>query len=1067
MATRQLTPVSDDRFEFKKDRAFLDGAADASIQIDVPQPQGLALAVSRNTQFPPGMVKLGTVKACVKGERAIAFGNGGRGSISFSGAAEAFQGLGVYESQQELMADLALRNPVIDGLNLGAIGAARYVALNWGYQMSGKASGSVALSPGITATFGTEGKRSAFFAVVRAFEEDPKAASAIAATLDSWRLPRQVPEKGLDPGVWILTEVNASIGVQLGAQLGYEYNWIRNVGLQGLSGAIGLRIQAAAEVTLGCSASGKFALVMGRESFDPGENKIRLRLYKLRQKGWQFALNTNVNVTPATGGLLPNQMDDFVGGIFGVSGPQIIEDLKVVRQWVDPRTPLENLASEFLVDFANKKLRGETGLDAKKIYTEAHSRILGFLDQWDNLGHHASSYLWSTIAGKDEAAARQLRRTIDALAGADDSAVADFVRDTIGRVDYFNRPAGRWLAAVAANRLVDVLANREEFQAVRAASKVAKDLLDGGVINHLVQYVNERLSLDAIRNADLQTMDKGLKRKLGEFLGGPVDALKLEEIRSAIDELLKKGGRLYAEGVKVLNRTYGFSVAYSYQKASTKTALIDAVVDLDKNQRMASVLREAIDGEFRKLLTTTSGVTLREAVLTHHIERRSHLQLTIPHLDFSSGRLDAAFARMEVREDNGRLFLYELQAESEFERRRWKSSLAASLDLAAGRESGLRRFGAPGERTPEATTSYVFRQAMKNMSVTHLKSQLRPLVPHYFKDEFGAEAGTLDFWASALDQLTDQLKDNGVHEIGNTLLSLEVALPGKVLLNWLKAPEKKNDPVYLDMSRRIQMALRRLVKFCFFEDIRNYGEVSGPAAAVLVYSCLPVSTAARLSASQGLRLNLPDDVYWQFNDPMAQVDLLPAMVAYPGAVQRLRFAIREIHDLLVNSPDMAGMAGFYTEDELQDIQRAALEAGMLSSGGGIPHLRGMLLRMENRVIRNAVSAGRQMARFVEKGAKDPDGALEALTKFGLELTAAFNADLFTNYVPKQNLQNLGLIVFLEASRALGGGLGEVEPVAVLDVCVLDDDAPFPPDGFLSSGALPQDIPIAQRIIDAD
>ncbi len=1064
MATPALARISDTRFVFTKTKDFLDGDVDVNVEIDATKDKNVALALLNNEPFPAGPIVLGKISAGVSGEHDLEFSNGDRGSISFGFGAQAFTGLGVYSSQQEVMNDLALRNPAIDGLNLDAIGAARYLALNWGYKLSGKASGSIALAPGATATFGVEGKKDAFFAVVRAFKEDPKAATAVADTLASWRVPRQVPAKGLDPGTWIMTEVNASVGVKLGAQFGYQYNWIRNVGLKGLSGEVGLRIQSAASVALGFNASGKFALVVGRESFDPDQNRIRMRLYKLRKKGWNFALNAGVNVTGDTGKLLPAQMDDFISGIFGVSGPQIVEDLKLVRKWVDPDRSLESLASEFLVDFAEKKLKDEAGIDVEKIYTEAHERVKGFLDEWDNLGNRASSLLWSTLSGTSPKAAKEFRSALDALAGDDKQKVSDTIRDAIGRVDYFDTPTGRWLSTIASKSLVDILVNTKEFEAVRDASKTAKKILDGEVIDELVKYVNDKFSIDVIRKTDYDAMDTRLKNKLAEFLKGPIDKLKLEEIRSAIDEILKKADKLYEEGVKALNRTYGFSIAYSYQKSTTRTALIDATLDLGTNGRMADLLSEAIDGNFRNLLTDPA-VTIQEAVFTHQIERQSHLQLSMPYFTSTTDKLNKSFAKMEIQEQRGRVFVYDLDDSDEVTRKgRWKTAFAATMDLSTFPGVNVRYFGSEEDRAPAATTSYVFRQAFNNMGTAQLRRQLQPIVPSYFRNEFAPyspEKASLDFWVSSLDKFTDELKDNGTAEIGDTLFSLEVGLPGKVLANWLKAPKNKNDKVYMQMSRNIQKALRQLIPFCYFQSAKNYTEISGPAPVVLLYSSLPFSTAARVTSSGVLEMNRDTDVYWSYDDTRAGHDILATLAHHPATEARMRFAMQQTHEMLSNAGKLAKFAGFYEADQLDDLRREALSYG----GPNLPHLRQLLLRLENRVIRNAVGAGVEMANFVEQGGRDPEEALESLSKFGLELTSTFNEKLTAVYCPNQNLRNLSLMVFLEASRALGGDdIAGAEPTAILDVRVLEDSPDFPPKDFVEKGTIPADVPIAQRII---
>src|SRR5262249_54791009 len=202
----------------------------------------------------------------------------------------------------------------------------------WGYDVQAALNGKVQLALGASVKFGADGATEGLFAVVRAFAAEPKARSAIADTIQSWRLPRQIERAdSLAPGTWVIAEVDGRIAATIGAQLGYDFNWIRNVQLQGLSGDVGLKIQAAAEVALSFSVSGKYAVIVGRESLDPAREVLRVRLHKISQNGLGFALNASLGVERTTGKLLPKKLDQFVAGILGIHGQQILQELEIVR----------------------------------------------------------------------------------------------------------------------------------------------------------------------------------------------------------------------------------------------------------------------------------------------------------------------------------------------------------------------------------------------------------------------------------------------------------------------------------------------------------------------------------------------------------------------------------------------------------------------------------------------------------------------------------------------------------------------------------------------------------------
>jgi hypothetical protein len=85
-----------------------------------------------------------------------------------------------------------------------------------------------------------------------------------------------------------MAEVDGQFAATIGAQYGYNFNWIHKVGLHGLSGDIGLKIQAAVEVELGFSASRKHFVIVGRDSLNAADEILRVRLHKISKRGFSF-----------------------------------------------------------------------------------------------------------------------------------------------------------------------------------------------------------------------------------------------------------------------------------------------------------------------------------------------------------------------------------------------------------------------------------------------------------------------------------------------------------------------------------------------------------------------------------------------------------------------------------------------------------------------------------------------------------------------------------------------------------------------------------------------------------
>lgn len=252
------------------------------------------------------------------------------------------------------------------------------------------------------------------------------------------------------------------------------------------------------------------------------------------------------------------------------------------------------------------------------------------------------------------------------------------------------------------------------------------------------------------------------------------------------------------------------------------------------------------------------------------------------------------------------------------------------------------------------------------------------------------------------------------------------------------------------MSRRLQFHLKRLIPFCYFQDIHHYVGAPFPTAALLVWASLLPSTQIRLQDGR-LTPNTGQGLFWDFQDP----DKREAMVGHPLTTDTLARELQRIHDLL-DSLGMTKDAGFYEAGQLQHIVGDAL-------GRGDQALTD-LLRLEAEVIDGAHNAAKKMVEFRKQAGAEPSKAIAALEEFGAKLTDTFNKKISSLY-GGDALRPLGSMVFIEAARALDPGLGSVGPNAVLGLTVLRDGVQFPPAGF-PNHQIPQseDVVIEQRLV---
>ena len=1056
-------------------RKILAGSATVQLLAD-PQ---IVQALQSNSKLPLDLdpIRLAQVKlGLATGDRSVDFA-GGAGKVSFSAAAGVQTGLGVYVKPSDMLDDIAkltegdpAGETPFDQVPFPDVDAARYFAFYWGYNLDVGASGSVALAPGAAVTFGAQGSRRRAFSIIRAHATNPRAGTAIRELLQkSWQLPSQITSvDDLQPGTWVLSEVAGSFSASVGVNVGYDYNWIRSVKIGSkpvLEGDIGLKIQAGVSAAFGFNASGRYLVVVGRESLDKNDKTVRVRLTRLKQRGFDFAFHANLDVETTTGDLLPEQLDDFVAAVLGVHGLQTLQE---VRRWTDPSKRLSELASEFLVDFA----RNQLGEDFEQKFDEVRDKVLAWFEKWDELPATANSALWDAVR-LDDQQLKEFVAKIEEFANPD--TVGTALRVLIADVSFASTPIGRWLVSAAETRAVNIISNRPEVEKVRRAAQTTLDILNGKMLQELKSFVENKVGFPKIREAveknDLDSLSDLAKKRLERFLGkeGGLNNEDFEKVRTTVNRLLTRGSELYEAGVKALNDTYKFSFDYTYSKTTTKTALLDASFDFSKNNpNLGALLQKAIAGDFRAVLPgpgrpSPAGVTFAEAALSHHIQRQAHVKLSLPFLDQETIHTTSSFADYKLLSEDGNLYFYSLDASDELQRvGKWESTLSVGLSLTAGLNSEIRRYDRNGS---PATIDYRFVQAVPAMRTAQLERLMVPLSKLYFPTQFGGASGvdkpSVHEWALALDKVVDEQPAAEDGLIGNTMLSLDASLPGEVLLKWLQAPEDLDDPVYMEMSRRFQTLLRRFIPFVYFLDAERYRDL-GAAQPLLVYSSLPVTTSVKLVAG-GVQLNTNQDLYWNWPDD-SDAGERRALIFSALTHERLTAAMNEAVRVLGSDPRLRKRAKRYDPDKNLDSARATV-----LSGAGRTLLESLLFT-EATLIRSAAKAGRDLAQF--RGAvADPEKAVKELAQFGDKFTRTFNAKLKSVFKPKepgsrQLLRNLGLLMFADVTKALEPGL-DVDATARLEVAVFKTDAEFEPARLLAGEPVAEgQLSLRQPILEA-
>lgn len=1052
-------------FTFTKNKNFLDASSAVGVSLTGTQAADVLAAITKNKPFPARQIELGSLQLSASTGENISFLTG-KGKVNFSASASAFAGLGVYPDPANMLAALQLNESFNDNLAGGLVlekdENANYLALRWGYDLKGSAKGAIAFGAPGAITFGVDGSREGVYAVVRKLPKTMGAAEAIKQTTSSWMLPSQISTfSDLDPGTWLIAEVDGSFGARIGAKFGYDFNWVREAELGGLSGDIGLRIQLGISATLSFFASGNYAVVVSREADD---KVIRLQLFKLAKKGWNFAFNANAKVQADFSDFLPESADDFVAAVFGVHGAQLIKDLRVLEKWTDPDKDLSEIIAGLTSEYTQKLVKEVTGFDPQTEFEKGRKAILGFLKQWNELDHRVATMLWKLVEEKIDL--KDVRTVARLIADGTQADYQKLLQEKLKNVDFFTTPVGQWLEAIAVDSVLRPLNSNQEFDKLQVMARRTLGLLDGStienVLSKLQEYINKNLHLDQIRKVvnatSFKKIDGWLQAKMATFLGEKFDFTQLNKIKDTINLVLSKREIFYEKALEALNHQYEFSFAATWQSTTTKTALLD--VSFDFTKPVGDLLARAVDGDFDTLLITPQkGVTLNTAALTHGIKRHSHVEVSIPYFKFTSDHFNESLASVTadkgISADQGRVLVYELAAHDEvLDVVRGKYIRDSSLSIGATLTEGLGALRVHSQSS--FTYEYVLHQAVKDMRTDHLLHQLRPSISSYFGSLFNADlpdghTGSLEDWIADSDKAMDQIEDNGTGNFGNTLIKLNVSLPGTAASGWLKAPADEQSFVYMMLSRRLQLKLKELLLFTYFDNPEKYQAIAA-ADALLMYAALPISTNVLVTNGE-LKFNRDEKPYWDID----RAEVREAIVNSSQAAANLTRQLEQIHNRLSSIPGFGNTAAFYKpgESARQRIRSTAL-------GTMQPQFQSLLF-FEAQVIREAVSAGVKLAEFVQAAAHQPSEAIRTLTEFGANITQAFHGKLRSIYGGNA-LRPLGAMIFLEAASIIDPAQIALTPQALLQLSVLRESEAFPPAKFPAHKPIAKEALLMQEML---
>jgi len=984
--------------------------------------------------------------------------------------------LAVYPDPKALVAALAGRlaataagSELKDGFTLPADSAVNYLLLSWHYDFggSGKLSARPAeLGGGIGASFGIDGETGGLFALIQRSAKSTGARTAVAKALASWRLPKRVRKATeLAPGTWLLAVVDGSLKLSLDAEYGYDMSWVRQTKLGDLAGDIGLKLALGLSAKVGAHFSGSYAVVLGRESSDP---VLRLRIYKLEKKGWNFALNAGATVTGDTSGFAPATFESFLSAVLGLDASQVIGDLDALEKWTDPNQLPQELAT-LGTQYLNTFIQEVTGVDPVAEFAKAKGELLSLIQQWNALPQRVAAQLWKAVGEGKLQELQKLHALAQRIATSPDDEVRQLIEGNLSGVEFFSTPSGGWLLSVAEGKLLTLLSGPlDQLKAV--AAKTAA-LIDPGrpltLLTRFQQELTQRLGIDKIeaaaQAADPAQLDNWLAARLAKFIGADtVTGKALGEIKGGIKSLRAKSQEIYGKTLAALNKSYQFSLATTYQATSAGSALFDVEFNFQGSKAVAAseLLADALSGDFNALLTQPSAaVKLNQAVLSHNTVRQSHLEISLPWLSKTSDWKNTASASVQVEDDSaGRLLLYTLEAEDSVRQAAARanfarsSSLGLTASLPRGLMAGVRDHRASGE---SYSSSYSLRRASEKTVRKELEGEIGPYLQAYFGGQLegvgnGKISDSFDDWLVDLDKALDPTQP-GTGNLGFTLFALEVALTGQQVSAWFQSGFASAD--YRRMSKALQHRLKAMIALYYFADISKLGPSSPNQQAVLLYTVLPPHSFLKIVKGQLKEQGAK--IYWDYLDPK----VLDAVLQSGETQRRLAARLGQLQSRLLRHGRTA-VAKKYDPRIAKNLASVIVGA----KGAGRPFFDNLLLA-ESRLVNAAKAAQAQWSKALASSTKTPKQSVEALQKFGATITKAFNKDL-RDAVLGSALRPLGTLLLLEGALALRNSPASKpqSPSAIASLAVVKPGVAFAAQSFLD-GTQPMndDLVIQQRL----
>lgn len=957
-------------------------------------------------------------------------------------------GMGVFKDPQTALGKLGL-DPAPSVIFPDSGPNDRYLLISFNANATGSVNGTIPFGVAGSATFGVTGAGGTTLAVLHRFDHTTVTAlHAIAAAGSNIKVARAIGRaEDLAPFTWIIGEIDGSLAMTLGAKLGYDFAYKKDIPatLQqlGLQQDLSLKIDSALSVQLGYNISGRYLAIVGRPADD---QNLTLQLHKQNSYGYNFGLDLSVGVQADP--LLPENLGDLVSGAFGLLPQQVANDLKksipILEQWTTGDLGA-NLAA-LTTDTAKNLLHAVTGLNIDTELSQAVGAVKDALAQWDALATQGSStvktLVWNLLGSPDAATQALVTTLLTDLRDNPDFNKA--LSDGLQAVGTRN-----WLLgiaeAVGSNSSLSLGAYQDQ---VRKYAGDILSVLSGSVITSLKKEIDTAFRLSTITSAANTTaINQWVQARLAAFFNkSTFVTADLKSVQAAIAALGKNLSGAYDKLVAALTNKYNFDFAYNYQKTTSNAVMVDLVFDM--NQAASQFTAIVQKGQLDVLFAGNGpipGITIQDAVMTHEIHSKATTHIQIPNFVSDSAVTQDTVAKLQIQRNGASLIAFV------------DSKVNANGTLYAGLVDLAFQADLSGKvlTDPTLALAYEMRFIKPACTQTYLAGGIQDFTTQYLADKLpaGSFVRFLSDFDAAVIQASRQATPTGgsatahFDNLGDMAVSMQVAVSGELADAWfVKRGRDEVAAAQLRASRFIQQYLRRYVYQWFMEDSSHATDTE--AAHIYAYAALPICTNNDWDGTSA-NLDSGKSPTWNPGPLPAMKDMLKSMIEVSVATGSLR--------ALADKARVLGLVGGMFNNN------PAITTNQLRSTGEQDNQLASLAWIayaENTIIGNAAKAIQTASDAANQASLDRQMLLKTLADFAQSLTKAIAGTSLANYLG-QKLDVIGPLLLAELTRALStDGQAKITTNAMLQLISLKAGHTFALSDYLAGDKTPADDQVA-------